>query len=439
MRSVWLTAAVLLAVPHLQLQAQARRPATTPLATTTTLALETGNNTSAVRGSPENGNVDPGNVSKLSLHSLLYPHAITKIYVRYMPWFGDPKHRDVGYRSDDPSAIARQVQDMMSRGIDGAIVDWYGAGDKFKNRCTELLLTEAERRGFSLAISVDKGTLKNCESKRGCNVTQELIAAMRYVNEHFARSPAYVRVNGRPLMTFFGLEHSDIDWGRARRSVPGNPLLLFRNSEAFKLEYGDGAFSWIAPETVKPGDARGFQYLERFHKAARENPRKFVMASVYKGFDNRLADWGKGRKIAQDCGRTWLGSFREVNGFYSEQRQLPALIIPTWNDYEEGTEIETGIDNCVKVEASIRGTRLHWEVDGPKETIDHFTVFASQDGRNLAAIADSPSDGKDLDLSAIRLGPGEYTIFVKAVAKPSLLNHMSNPVLAKIGKENKIE
>jgi len=60
-----------------------------------------------------------------------------------------------------------------------------------------------------------------------------------------------------------------------------------------------------------------------------------------------LAIWGTNRVIDQNCGQTWLQSFNEVGKFYSSGNQLPAMQIATWNDYEEGTTIEPGIDNCV--------------------------------------------------------------------------------------------
>lgn len=391
------------------------------------------NNTSAVRGTPQNGNADPGNVSKLPIRSLLYRGSTTKIYVRYMPWFGDSKHINVGYSSDDPKQIQRQVEDMMSRGIDGAIVDWYGAEDRFKNHSTELLLAESERRSFTVAISVDKGALK-CGKRGDCDKTSELIEAMRYVAEHFGKSSAYVHVDGRPLMTFFGLEKADIDWKRVRREVPGNPLLLFRNSGGFTHDASDGAFSWLAPETVKPGDERGFDYIERFHKTAREHSNEFAMGSAYKGFDDSLASWGKGRRIAQDCGQTWLASFDELNHFYSERHQLPALIIVTWNDYEEGTAIEPGIDDCVRIRADVRGDRIEWDIDGPKDTIDHFEVYESTNGRDATLLKELRANASDVKLADLKLAAGDYTLFVKAVARPSLMNHVSGGVRIHVGR-----
>lgn len=403
--------------------AQAARPATS-------LQAETGNNTSAVRGS-SNGNAAPGNVSKLPIRSLLYPNATTLVVVRFMPWFGDKGHKEFGYRSNDERQVSRQVEDMMSRGIDGAVVDWYGQDAGFKNQVTELLLREGERRGFKMAVSLDAGALKDCQ-KKGCDVTGKLVDDLRYAADHFEKSSAYLRINDRPLITFFGTEKLSIDWGRVRQQVPGNPLLLFRNSGAFELPYGDGGFSWIAPETVKPGNPYGFEYLEHFNETAKRHPGKFVMGSAYKGFDDSEAGWSKGRKIDQNCGRTWLGTFDILNRFYNERHPLPAVILVTWNDWEEGTEIESGIENCVSVSASGDSRQIRWRTDGPKETLDHYEIFAGEDAQNLAMVGRVSPKEDEFDLRDAKLPPGNYTFYVKAVAKASLTNHMSNAVTVQL-------
>ncbi len=97
----------------------------------------------------------------------------------------------------------------------------------------------------------------------------------------------------------------------------------------------------------------------------------------------------------------------------------------TWNDYEEGSEIESGIDNCVAVSASVAGTVVSWSITGQMNTVDHFTVFSSQDGTNLMWLADAATSVSSLDLAQFALNAGNYTIFVKAVGQPSLTNKMS--------------
>jgi hypothetical protein len=78
---------------------------------TTTLQEQTSNNTSAADSfqSQTNGNLGATNVSKVDLHSLLYVGATTQIYAHFMPWFGDPRHMAVGYNSQDPAQVHRQI------------------------------------------------------------------------------------------------------------------------------------------------------------------------------------------------------------------------------------------------------------------------------------------------------------------------------------------
>lgn len=372
-------------------------------------------NTSAVRGT-SNGNAPPGIVSKIPTRTLLYPGATTKIFVRYMPWFGDPKHIDIGYRSDDPSQIHRQVDDMVSRGIDGAIVDWYGPNDSLKNRSTQMLLKEAERHsGFLFAVSVDKKPVENCE-KNGCDPVRELASLVNYVVDHFASSPAYWKINSRPVITFFGLEKRDLDWHSIRQHSHGNPMFIFRNSGGFSAPESDGAFAWIAPETASGADPMGLEYLRRFYRTAQKNSEKLTIGSAYKGFDDSAASWSKHHKIDQRCGLTWLTTFSVANEFYSRKHQLDALIIPTWNDYEEGTAIEPGIDNCVQLKTRLDGNQLRIELSGSRDTVDHLSVDTGTTA-NISHLADLPSDTKNF-----RLPRSISNARATAVGKPSILN-----------------
>jgi hypothetical protein len=154
-----------------------------------------------------------------------------------------------------------------------------------------------------------------------------------------------------------------------------------------------------------------------------------------KGFNDSQASWGKGFRIDQNCGKTWLSTFGIINQRYSADKPLPAVEIVTWNDWEEGTEIESGIENCVSLRASVDTDTLRWEMQGPKETVDHFAIFASRDGENLMLIAQRPNSEHELGLRETKLPPGRYKLFVKAVGRASLMNHMAAPVEVQIRKE----
>jgi hypothetical protein len=90
--------------------------------------------------------------------------------------------------------------------------------------------------------------------------------------------------------------------------------------------------------------------------------------------------------------------------------------------------VETGIDNCVSISASVQGRSLSWSITGSEATIDHYVVFISSDGQNLMPLAQVGAGNHTLNLDSFDFGTGPYTLHVKAVGKPSLLNHMSNGV-----------
>jgi hypothetical protein len=314
---------------------------------------------------------------------------------------------------------------MISRGISGAIVDWYGPNSGSKNESTRLLMQEAERQNFEFAVSEDAGSLAECQ-KRGCDVTDQLNSDLRYAAEHFEGSPAYLRFNNRPAVFFFGLEKYSINWRRVRHSLPMNPLIFFRNSGAFSNPDSDGGYAWIAPETAGLNDPMAIQYLDRFYSKA-QSSNKIAMGSAYKGFDDAEAGWGKGRVIDQQCGNTWLTTLAEAGRFYSSSHQLEALIIPTWNDYEEGTEIETGIDNCVNLQASVSDEGLKWTVSGAKDTIDHYVVLIQHGSQWVQAVA-LPANARSIPLSQLSAPPGTNALCIEAVGKASILNHFSGPI-----------
>ncbi|MEO6119109.1 MAG: PKD domain-containing protein [Terriglobales bacterium] len=396
---------------------------------TTTHAAETGNNTSGASSftTQSNGNIAPRNVSKMPVRDLLYPGATTRMYAHFMPWFGNSNHMNVGYRSDDAAQMQQQVTDMMSRGIEGAIINWYGTAFTLENAASVAMMREAETRNgqFTFAIMEDGGALKQCSQTSGCDVTQKLINDLNYAHANFQQSPAYMRLNGRPLVFFFGVEYYAVDWNRVRANVLGDPLLVQRNAGAYVAPQMNGAYGWIAPETASASDPVGLGYLDFFYGKAMIYSSQLTYGSAYPGFNDSLAPWTQNRIIPQQCGQAWLTTMARAGQFYSAGNQLPFLQLVTWNDYEEGTQIETGIDNCVSVNASVSGSQLNWTLNGAENTVSHFTVFISADGANLMPLAELPAGSRSLEVGSFDFNPGTYTLYVKAVGKPSLTNKMS--------------
>jgi hypothetical protein len=400
----------------------------TTVRATTTLVAETGNNTSAADAFTglSNGNIAASNISKEPLRSLLYPGSTTKIYVHHMPWFGGKNHVSVGYESASATQAARQVADMVSRGADGAIIDWYGPFNTRNNQAAIYVLQAAEQySNFEVAITEDAGALRGA-----ADVTQKAIDDLKYAWSTFMQSPVYMRRNLRPVVFFFGFEGSGVDMAKLKASVPGNPIFIMRNNGGFTANASDGSFAWLATKTSAYDGYMSLGYLDSFYGTAQKNSSKLAFGSGFKGFDDTIAAWtpiATGRHIPQMCGQTWLRSMAEAGLYYSSSKQLDNLQIVTWNDYEEGSALEPGIDNCFTLSAWVASDKANWTIAGDESTIDHYTVFISSDGSNLMPITDLAPGTRSHDLKQYGFDNGTYSVFVKAVGKASIKNHMSSP------------
>jgi hypothetical protein len=184
---------------------------------TTTLAAQTANNTSAATtfATQSNGNRGAGNISKVDVHTLLYSGATTKVYVHMVLWFGQSNHMNIGYSETNPAEVQSQIDDMVSRGIDGVIIDWYGSGNSI-DQATQLVMAAAESHpGFTFSIMIDQGAIE-WYSCPGCSPQQALVADLQYIEKTYFPSPAYddpgaaagYKFQRQPFVSFRRLECS---------------------------------------------------------------------------------------------------------------------------------------------------------------------------------------------------------------------------------------
>jgi hypothetical protein len=393
---------------------------------TTTLAAQTSNNTSAPNGlsNQSNGNLGAANVSKVDVHSLLSTGSSIKVYAHMLLWFGGSNHMNVGYSSTDPAQVKRQIADMISRGIDGVIIDWYGPNNAI-DTATKLVMAEAENHpGFTFAIMVDQGAIK-WNSCSGCSPQQALISQLQYIERTYIPSPAYLTRQGQPVITNFNIDLAySIDWNAANAALNSHPLFVFQNNSGFSHTLSNGSYSWVMPTTTD----YGANYLSSFYDMGTSFPSEKTMGAAYKGFNDTLASWGSNRIMGQQCGHTWLQTFSDFNTRYSAGKELPDLQLVTWNDYEEGTEIESGIDNCLSLSGTVAANTLQWTIKGQEDTIDHYTAYVSTDGQNLAPLTDIAAGTHSLNLCSFTIPNGNYTLFVQAAGKPGIVNQISGAI-----------
>jgi hypothetical protein len=71
-------------------------------------------------------------------------------------------------------------------------------------------------------------------------------------------------------------------------------------------------------------------------------PDKIAVGTAWPGFDDTKASWGLDRHIDERCGKTFEDTLHLFH-FYNQVKPMPFLMVATWNDYEEGTAIESGV------------------------------------------------------------------------------------------------
>lgn len=415
------------------------------LTPTTTVAKQTQNNTSASgKYSDPSIGTTLGNVAKLPLKQLL-PGYSGKIYASVVLFWGSKKHIDVGYNAADPAQVDRQIEDIMSRGMNGAILDWYGPTSGEETAAEVWLKEVAKYPGFEIAIQEDANshTLKACGDSP-C-VQKALATDLNFIAAHYYASPHYMRINGRPVVPMFDVDwyypdpsaliHAPnaipIDWHKLRADISGNPVFVQRTANGL-TEPGvmsDGGFAWIGLNKLDPMD-EDLKYLVNFYNTALANPGRIAIGSVYKGFNDTKAPWTQHRILDQHCGKLWLDTFSTlIQTLGNQLDQLDALQVVTWNDYEEATVLEPGVGNCVSVTDSVSATQLNWSISpdtsDSNATLSMFVVYISTDGTNLAQLEILPTTARTLDLTQYALPQGNYKLFVKARGQPSIHNHLS--------------
>lgn len=250
---------------------------------------------------------------------------------------------------------------------------------------------------------------------------------------------------------FAGIEHHISN--TSLFAAASKPFIIHRdNFSAFDANTlpNNGSFRWFhatGDQTFE--DVPNYTtWLQQGLSAIQANPSNppVVLASGYGKVDFAQAGFHSNLVVMDArCGQTFLDIMKlphDVGFGPSPQTPLPAIEIVTWDDYDEGTEMETGIDNCLNpIQSSLNGSTFMWSISfnsasgSELRTIDHYTIYNTNDGstntgidHNLVKIADVAVNTANSGSYSFTLPsglPNPTLIYVKAVAKPMLTNHLS--------------
>jgi hypothetical protein len=281
------------------------------------------------------------------------PSLQPKLLAVYMPWFGDHTHLDVGYSSDDPAVLRKQIQQARHMGISAFVVDWYGTMRSYSDHNFALLQAAASEAHFQVALLYNEP-----EDGDEDDSTDEAVAAMDkayrdYIGPTAKYRETYLTYNGRPMIFVFPKNHR-VNWTHVVEHCSdwqAQPLLIYENQPQKKYADGfAGSYAWVQPGAggwAPDGSNWGKDYLEDFYKTMASHPNKITVGGAWPGFDDTAADWSLNRHIANGCGKTLDETLNFYRSYFDASHPLPFMMIETWNDYEEGTAVERrSASNC---------------------------------------------------------------------------------------------
>lgn len=419
----------------------------------------------------------PGNVSPLSLHSLFFTGWAGNIACEYQPWFfpGSGHITSPGMDESQQTTVTAQVNNMIARGCDVIVVDWYGqnASQATIRTVTSHVFTAVTGTPLKVAIMEDAGAVSPYCPIKQSGITQDAGAAcllthlnsdMDYINTNYARTANYLTdpATGNPIVFFFmtltawntpsfDQTHINTIWqGMAAHTdayVPKPFTLTFEFGNFLsgpdKSFITDGEFAWPQPYAYNIAKQlcwdiycppANYSYTTDFYNTVKLNLTPLVVpfGMLEAGFDSSNASFGSNQVTAQRCGQTWLATVAAVNNNFNINSPipLPFIMLATWNDYEEGTAVETGINNCYQITSSpISNSTLSWNLIptdatySTTTTIDHLEIFYKDsvwhDGGSL------PVGQTSVFLPSIITTSGVYTVYVQMVGKAGILNQIS--------------
>src|SRR4051794_36691464 len=188
-----------------------------------------------------------------------------QVIALYEAWFGHPKHMDVGYSSQDPAEITKQIHQAKEQGITAFVVDWYGDREPFIDKSYALIQRMAAKNKFQVAMMYD-------ETNHEDGATDEAIADFTmfhdtYLAPNAPGHEAYLTYEGRPIIFVFPTR-GHTDWARVRAVVDKwdhPPLLIDENLPGQYADAIDGFYPWIQGWSAD-GANWGEQYLSQFYQ-----------------------------------------------------------------------------------------------------------------------------------------------------------------------------
>jgi hypothetical protein len=350
------------------------------------------------------------------LLSTLCESKSTNIAVSYLPWWGNGKPHSIspGYRSSDPQYVKSTVQRLKRLGVNVVVLNWFGFDD-YQDSATRLMLQEIKKDGeLKYILMIDRGAMRaaKCPECDGDREIQSIVDRWKSAMQNNIN----FKLSGRPVLFEFGLfEDAKLNYELFHRNNPEIALFGVHSTYMRRNPQG-GVYAWPLPmacaelsipipcteSMLRDSTEKALSDLNNFYERAAKKDMPYI-GGVFKGFDDRRAPWvvGEGSVIDGHCGRLWKSTWK-VWEEVSTKSKTNLLHIATWNDHDENSGVEFGVDSCVGY--SLRRVQANfWSIDVRNtENIDYLRLdFQGTDGAPAGGVCLPPDNaGKNKLISS---------------------------------------
>lgn len=256
------------------------------------------------------------------------------------------------YDSSDPDLCEYHILLAKLAGIDAFVCDWYGPEPTPEHPHDHAgftaLLRAAERLDFRVALCwEDRALFGDPSIASRAEAIHRGQAIVKKLERDFFISPAYLRMDGRPLLMNFAWDppsrenHSTTlypaEWDQILRAAQTRPLFI-HDYQLHHPEHDFAAYDSVAPwGSCLHGCTDVPEFWERAYAARGQGRFSFLSGTTRPGFDNRgSGGWGHGIAIdprgdGSRYRKIWENLLRHPVRF---------IQIATWNDFNEGGTIE---------------------------------------------------------------------------------------------------